>query len=353
MTAEVSFLFPHNADHSVRAQRYFLIALDAAARFRLKREPLVARPFRSVEDKVEAVAEVAIFRKRTRLPFLRTVHDAAVNGRFVAEIDGESVRFAIDVRDQGTILDPDVLEWADVYFKANRWPSLSYDGNVRPLINGSGSLTLERIEHLKSLRTQTKDIDVLHIANVWGGREHAIRIFEQLGRLGGRNELHAVFPWGFPKEETDELKARLATAGIPATDGEIPLLDLWGKMARAKILFFRGGKHLCMSWRMLEMLAMGACIVVDATPFPSWYVPFRDDVNFVNCGLDRPPDTSPAPDDQYELIVPTIQSLLEDAELMAHIRGNNAAYFDDYAAPQKLGAHIVDELRAYAQARRR
>lgn len=341
----VVYDLPSQVDHSVAAQRYFALALSTVSDLRIAGEPWTTRRLDSVEAKLGRVYRLALLRQRSRLPFLRTRRDAAVNGRYVASFAAGDVRFAIDARDQPDIFDEDELAWSDVYFKANWWPTREYDPKVTPLINGNGFLDRQRVAQLRELRECEKDIDIAFVTNVWGGREHVVRLYEQLARVPGANVLHAVFPWGFDDAETDAFKRRLAAAGVTSSDAPVGLGDLTETMARARIVFFRAGKHLCIPWRMLDVLAMGAAIVMDAPPFPQWYAPLERGRHYADCGLDRPADTSPAPDDQYERIVPAVSGLLADNDRLHALRSESAAYFDRYAAPEPLGRHILDTLR--------
>ena len=344
-TPRVTYLLPRRVDTNVGCQRYFVLALEQVAATRIRPEPPWAWPFRRQEQKVRAIHQMRLLFDRSGFRALQAVPATGLTGRYLAEIDGRQVRFAIDGRDGPALLDPEILDWSDVYFKANRWPGVEYPDKVLPLINGNGRIDEARIALLRRLRTREKDIDVCFVSNVWGGREHNVRLFEQLGRVGGRKVLRAVFPGGFPEAETAELKLRLGRAGVPSGDVQMPLPELWETMARSKVVFFRSGKHLCLPWRTLDLLAMGACVVMDAVPTPEWYVPLQRDVNYVACLDARPSDTSPAPDEEYERIAPVVSALLADPSRTESIGLSNARYFDEHVAPAPLGAHILRTLR--------
>lgn len=347
----ITYLMPGAVDSHVGTQRYFVLAMSEVADVRVSPEPFYLRPARTPERKLRSAYVGSILRERSRLPFLRTTPESGATGRYVAELDGATVKFAIDARDGSGIYDTDALAWSDVFFKANCWPGVEYEPKVRPFINGNGRLDHERLDLLVSLRDRPKDIDVCFVSNIWGGREHNVRLFEALAKVRGSNVLRAVFTPGFPEDETRALQERLQRVGITCTAEQMPVLELWETMARSRIVFFRPGKHLCLPWRTLDLLAMGACVVMDAVPVPVWFEPLRRDVNFVPCMESRPDDTSPAAPEEYERIAPTVTALLQDEARMAAIRAGNAAYYDQHVAPQRLGEHILAELRAHLAAR--
>lgn len=347
MADAITYLVPLRVDANVGCQRYFVLALEQVADVRIRPAPPWTWPFRRPEQKVRAIHHMRLLCDRSGLAPLRAVPESGLTGRYTATIDGAEVRFAVDGRDGSALLDPEALAWSDVYFKANRWPTVDYPEKVVPLINGNSRIDARRIELLRALRDTPKDIDVCFVSNVWGGREHNVRLFEQLAKVPGNKVLRAVFPAGFPESETAELKARLDRAGVPAGDVQMPLPELWQTMARSKVVFFRSGKHLCLPWRTLDLLAMGACVVMDAVPSPAWFEPLQRDVNFLACLDERPSDTSPAPDEEYGRIAPVVSALLADEGRMAAVRQANARYFDEFAAPERVGAHMLEVLRAH------
>lgn len=345
-TPKIAFLQPSRVSRDIASQRYYLMALDEVAAVNVANQALLARVFRTPERKAHAAFVGSLLRARSPLSALRPIAGSGQCGRYVARFPGREVRFAIDAADAGVISDRETLEWSDLYFKANRWPTLEYPEKVLPLINSNGWLDARRIERLRALRDSPKDIDVAFISNVWGGREHNIRLFEQLSRLEARTDLQAIFPPGSDPEETRGFEDRLRAVNVHVREGHMPREELSSVLARSRIVFIRSGKYCCIPWRMLDLLAMGACVVYDSALFPQWYEPLRANVHYVECGVDRPPDTSPAPPERYEQIVPTIEELLSDESRMAGIRAANADYFDTFAAPRPLGRHIVAQFEA-------
>lgn len=344
----VTYLPPLRADPTAVYQRYYLIGLDAAASLRIGSEPALCRliPHLPLEVKVLSHYQRALAKLGGKPP----APNSGLTGRYVAELGGKSIRFAVDARDSSPIQDDDVLEWSDVYFKANRWPSAEYDPKVLPIVNGNGVLTPRRIEFLRSLRRHEKGIDFAFISAIWGGREHNVRLFEHLARLECSKELLAIFPAGSDERENRSFAARLEPAGVPCASSRMTPRKLWRKLARARVVMVRPGMHLCHPWRVLDLLCMGACIVYDSVPPPRWPVPLEEGVHYVDCGLERPDDGAPAPDERYGRLVPTVAGLLADPERMARLRGNAARYFDEHAAPEKVAAYLLATLRARAGA---
>ena len=263
---------------------------------------------------------------------------------FVGRYEADGVRFAIDAHDRREIRDPDALAWSDVYFKANRWPSDDHDAKVRPIVNGNGLLDRRKIAHLRALREAPKEVDVAYVSNVWGGREHSLRVFERLAELDCSKDLLAIFPEGFPPEEDAENMERLRAAGVPVTRDPVAPRELWRRLARARLVPMRAGKHLCWSWRTIDLLAMGACVVFDALPPPRWPVPIEPGVHVADCGIMRPEDTEAAPEPEYEKVPATISRLLGAPAEQQALRATAARYFDDCAAPAAVARYVLESL---------
>ena len=114
-----------------------------------------------------------------------------------------------------------------------------------PVVNGNGLLDRGKIARLRSLREAPKEVDVAYVSNVWGGREHSLRVFGRLAELDCSKDLLAIFPEGFPPEEDAENMERLRARGIPVTRAPVPPRELWRRLARARLVPMRAGKHLC------------------------------------------------------------------------------------------------------------
>lgn len=330
----VRHLLPQPWDGSLVYQRYYLMGLEQVAKLRIRPLPLLARLVPGVDRKVSALLR------------MQSSGHPSHCGRYEADIGGRKIRFAIDGTDSSPIHHPDILEWSDLYFKANQWPTIHYDRKVTPIVNGSGNLNWNNIRWLQSLRNFPKDLDAVFVANLWGGREHNVKLFEELSKLKCRKELLAIFPAGGDEEETRALFDRLKRHGVPFTLHPLPTKRFWETMARARVVFRRAGNHLCIPWGMVDLLCMGACMVLDADPYPQWPCPLKPGIHFSSCGIHRPLDGSPAADADYLNIVPAIGNLLDSPARMQDIREAGIHYFEKHASPERVARYILDVLGA-------
>jgi hypothetical protein len=323
---DVTFHAPPRVGRTIGYQKYYLLGFEETARLRVRGLP----PLPGVRAKVSLAYRLG-----------RGGGDAWV-GRY----ERAGVRFAIDAHDRREVREPDALAWSDVYFKANRWPDDDYDRKVLPIVNGNGLLDRGKIAHLRRLRSAPKEVDVAYLSNVWGGREHSLRVFERLAALDCSKDLLAIFPEGFPAAEDAENMERLRAAGVPVTRDPLAPRELWRRLARARLVPMRAGKHLCWSWRTIDLLAMGACIVFDALPPPRWPVPIEPGVHVADCGIDRPEDTEAAPDAEYDKVPATIERLLAAPNHQTTFQRAAAAYFDEHAAPEPIARYVLSIVAA-------
>lgn len=329
---EIVYDVPRRVDPTLFYQRHYLNGFDRIATLRYAHEPLALKLAPTPDAKIDLELKLQPFLKRLRKP--RTTGH-------VGSYTAGPVRFAIDAHDRREPQDAELLASSDVYFKANYWPGDPYPANVRPIVNGSGMLDLDRIDLLRSLRMTEKDLDLVYVARLWGGREHGVRLFEQAAVLDAKTHLHAVFPAGWPDDETRALMRRLDAAGVSYSTADMPNVELLQLLARSKVVLLRAGKHMCIPWRMIELLCLGSCVVVDSAFRPQWPVPLVAGTHYVDCGVDRPDDTEPAPTERYSRVAETLAALLTHSERQAEIRMSNAAYFDEHAAPEQVGAYVA------------
>ena len=172
------------------------------------------------------------------------------------------------------------------------------------------------------------------------------RLFEQLASVAGNNVLHAIFPPGTPPDEASDGMLRLSALGVRVSERDIPLTELWELMARAKVVFVRAGKYLCVPWRMIDMLCLGTAMVVDSAFRPEWPEPLQPGVNYLDCGLVRPEDTSPAPSEQYPRVADVLTAALHASDMLSEMRRTNARYFDEHAAPERVGVYVAATIAA-------
>ncbi len=325
----VTCLLPGAARSAVRYQHYYFLGLEKRAHVRVDGGPRGLRLVPGASRKLRALM-------RTRTDGLGHV------ARYLSE---DGVKFAIDARDNHAILDDDAstLEWSDVYFKANRWPSVEYDGKVRPIVNGNGILDRRKLERLRSLRDEPKDVDVVFVSRVWGGREHNVRLFEELAKLDVRSELRAIMPQSGNAEEDAAFIERFRQAGVPTSYDPVATRDLWRSLARARIVVFRSGMHLCIPWRMIDLLAMGACILFDARPLPQWPVALESGVHYADMGIDRPPYGQIEPR-EHAKVARAVDALLADERRQAALRSAAARYYDEHAAPERVADYVLETV---------
>jgi hypothetical protein len=333
----VRYFPPRGLGRTAAYQRYYLLGLEETARVHWDGPPLVARLFPGVDLKFRLVYN----RERARVSLGRGSRGTeGFVGRYVVELDGASVRFAIDAHDARVVRDEGALAWSDLYFKSNRWAAVQYDTKVQPLVNGNGLLDRGRLELLRRLRGHDRQVDVAFISNVYGGRSHVVRMFEKLAALPIRADLLAIFDGADPDADAREM-ARLRSAGVPVSTRQLSPPELWARLARAEIVLLRSGRHGCVSWRLIDLLCMGACILIDAPLHSPWPVQLRDGWELADCGIDRAPDDRAAPDDEYDKLSARVMDLLERPALLEQLRGGAARYFDDHASPARVAEYVL------------
>ena len=276
-------------------------------------------------------------------------------GQFHFIFDDETVNVAVDTADGRHLHDREILEWSDVYFKCNYWTGVDYPSKVLPLVNGNGTLSPSKVRRLRSLREHRKDFDLVYWSRIWAapgsaagnnGVEHNIRIFETLAQAPGRNNLLAVFPSDLSDPSLNCYRERLEAAGVRWQNGwgDINSAALWDSLATARINFLRPGNHLCISWRMMDLLCMGAGVMVDGAPYARWPEPLREGVNFIDGGCTLDPDYNLPTDQAYEQLLERVTHAIDDHGLIEEISVNNALYFDEHASMQAVSAYIVQAV---------
>ncbi|MEI8287842.1 MAG: hypothetical protein WCH99_00095 [Verrucomicrobiota bacterium] len=269
--------------------------------------------------------------------------------------NGAQVKVAIDAHDHRNIRSPEILDWADLYFKSNRWPAMHYDPKVRPIVNGNGDLTDEKIRFLTGLRQAEKVYDFVFVSRIWGGGdanvEHNLRLFEKLARVRANRKLLAIFI-GFDPADPEFLahRRRLEQAGVDWTFEHMDYRQLMLLSAQARCTVVRAGISLCIPWRMQDMLCLGACVVLDNHPQPAWPIPLADRQNYFSLDLAIQPDASPAPPQDYAGIVGKMNALLADSAGQQKIRESNRAYFDTVAHPRKVAEYLAHTVLNRAEA---
>ena len=254
----------------------------------------------------------------------------------------------IDAMDYGRLSSPQLAALSDIHYKTNWWPSLTYPPNVRPLVNGDPTI-LRSIPTLRAMRSAPKDYDLCFAVRVWGGRdavegiEHNLRLLEAVKRAGCRAFLLAVLVVG----DVSAYERRLRKAGIPTTVKSIKASDLWQVTARSRLNLLRLGVHDCIPWRVAGSLAVGSCVVLDQQPRAQWYEPLRPNVNFFDLGL-VPGQDGVAPDEAYAAVPEKLEGWLREPGAINFVSRSNAAYFDRYVEPERVGEQILSAVSSLA-----
>jgi hypothetical protein len=263
---------------------------------------------------------------------------------------GRVLKVAIDTHDHREVRSREIHNWSDLYFKSNRWPDFDYSPKVRPIPIGNSGITLENCRSLRSLRTQPKIFDFIFVGRIWAGGganvEHNLQLFENLAKLGRNSKLLAVvFNFDQKSPQFQNIIARLKAVGVEWTDRQIGYSELMEWSAQSRLVVLRAGVSGCIAWRMVDMLGLGACIVMDQAPFPHWPVPLQEGRNFLSLGLRITPDCGPAPLEDYEKIVGKMEIFLNEPTILQKIGENNARYFDEYAHPFRVAQYVLEKVK--------
>ncbi len=135
---------------------------------------------------------------------------------------------------------------------------------------------------------------------------------------------------------------RLTNSGIEVAQTNVTVDELWAATSTATLAFLRPGKHLCVSWRMIDHLAMGCCSVCDRPSYAQWPVPLRNNHEFVDCECGIGWDESLPDKADYARIADTVMALLPDPESTAAIRRTPTVYFDAHVAPERIARYPLD-----------
>ena len=263
---------------------------------------------------------------------------------FVAA-EGIEGRVCIDVHDSGEIRSPELLQWCDIYFKTNFWTNSHYLPKVLPMVNGN-PIAIGNLAFLRSLQNVEKEYDICFIVRIYtevydeDQIEHNIRLLEAISRTNCRKYLFAYLTGG----RTKEISLRLDRQKIAWSTAPMPLHKLWQISAGSRLAVIRLGIYYCIPWRMTDMLAMGACPVLESPPFTIWPKPLLENTNFLTFGLDIGPNKAVAGEGGYTEIPSKVLTWLSDKSLIDGIRKENIEYFDNHIAPEKLGKYIIETI---------
>jgi hypothetical protein len=257
----------------------------------------------------------------------------------IATSEGETITVAIDSLDTGEICS-DVAASCTLYFKSNYWPRQRYPDNVVPLPN-MNPLVGREIRLFHELRDTPKTTDMFAFFRIWGGTneldgvEHNLSLIESLAQVPCSKYLCAYLVAG----DIPTLGKRLDRQGIRWTTEPMPKHELWRRAASSRVNIVRLGMHECSPWRMIDILAMGGCPVIDYGPQTRWPIPLLEGRHYLNLRI--PPD---AP--QRSSVSGEILEWLTTPGLVDGISRNTAEYFDRHLRPVVLGEHMVTQMAA-------
>lgn len=266
-------------------------------------------------------------------------------GQYIVTSNGRDYSVCIDSADYPRMDSEELLSWSDLYFKTNAWSDVRYDRRVRPLVNGD-PFTLDMLDELRAHRSTPKRYDLLFVVRVWGGKdnvegiEHNLRLLEAINAIQCEKFVLAVLLAGDMERDARYLRS----IGVPSTTGELSRRDLWQLTAKSRQVVIRLGVHHCVPWRMVGALAMGACVVLDRSPFSRWPRALRPNENFLDLELPVGPDMPVADQAAYDVVGSKIESWLGSPELMDEIAEQNVRYFDSFASPAQVGRYIMDTI---------
>jgi hypothetical protein len=254
-----------------------------------------------------------------------------------------SVKMCIDSHDSGSISCPALLEKSDVYVKTNYWMGVDYDQRVIPFFN-CNPVVLPYIDKLKAMRNQPPLYDICFIVRVWGGKtgidgiEHCMRLLESVAKVRAKKFVLAELVSG----DMTEQARRLRSNGIPTTTRRISLKQLWDISAKSRLNISRLGNHQAISWRMTDLLALGACTVLDQDPKTRWPVPLLQGQQYYSLGATTSNDEPVASTHQYAVIPELLDELLGKPNLNEDMRRQSAEYLDQHLHPIHIGRQLYN-----------
>ena len=109
-------------------------------------------------------------------------------GTYILHGHGETVKIVIDAFDSGELQSDELLNWCDIYFKTNYWPTRVYPPKTLPMTNLNPDV-LPHLEYLREARKAEKEWDLFAFFRIWGGVdevegvEHNLALLETLARV--------------------------------------------------------------------------------------------------------------------------------------------------------------------------
>lgn len=273
--------------------------------------------------------------------------DSGIGQYLIGRGNKKEFKVCIDTMDSGNYIHDGLMGWCDFYFKTNFFRQGQYPHGVIPLFN-CNPLILNSLDRLKELRITEKQYDICFIVRLWGGTdelggiEHNLRLLEEVSKIDCKKFLLAVLVSG----EKKNYEKRLKESGVMCTTKLMDISRLWKISALSKLNIIRLGMHYCIPWRMSDMLAMGATVVLDRSPLTAWPSPLVKNRDFLDLECDVSIGRSLASETCYKNIGQKIEMWRQDSDLIETISKNSAEYFDRWLEPLAVGRYIVETVLA-------
>lgn len=342
-------------------QRYYLHGFRALGQVRLRLKPLSSRLLARFLDR-RLPKGTQLWDRLGHLTRRGGSTQSNHVGRYRFEVDSSVIKVAIDSADSQGIRDPSAYDWADIYFKANRWSERSYPEKVRPITSGDISLRVPDIERLRTLRASPRERDLVFLSRIWTGEpgreleqvEHDVRLFEALARVNCDKDLLAIIsPQVARHPQANVYLDRLAAAGVPVSTRLLSKGELMRRLAGAKVTFFRSGKHFAIPGRLHWYLCLGTCVVLDDIPRPQWYQPLVEGTHYISAGCGLNDDAMVSDGSDYRKITTLLENLVATPERVAQIGRSAADYFERVACPVRVAEYVIDTVGKQAGISRR
>lgn len=255
-------------------------------------------------------------------------------GRYLFKFHGFDVKVVVDSNDPGTISRPDLLDESDIYFKTNYRHDINYSSKVHPLPNAN-PLVLRNLRFARALRASPVDYDLFAFFRIWGGKnelegiDHNIALFESLARVNCKKQLTAYLVCG----DFVSIASRLERVGVTCRTEPMPLMELWTQASRSRLHLVRHGMHDCVPWRMMDVLALGGCPLLDFAMSTRWPLPLIERQNYLHLS---------AQGSGYASVAQAVEDYLQTPSLIQDICANNVKYFEENLSPISLGRYICN-----------
>ena len=148
-----------------------------------------------------------------------------------------------------------------------------------------------------------------------------------------------------PAEEDEANAERLRAAGVPVTREPLSPRELWRRLARARLVPLRAGKHLCFSWRTLDLAGHGRVHRLRrAAAAAAGRCSSRRASTSPTAGSRAPRTPRPLPSTSTTVSRQRSSGCSAAPTSRESLRRSAAAYFDEHAAPARVGRYVLESL---------